>query len=848
MTNLLSKFTPPHGSQILVYVDDILVTASDQKQCQKDTVALLKFLAATGNKVSKSKLQLWQPTVKYLGHTLTQEGRTICETRKTAVLQTPLPRTKKQLMSFLGLCNYCRSWILDYALITKPLQELMHGEPLAMNDKLKWTKEAEDAFCAIKTDLVSAQVLALPDYTKPFVQMCDAKDGFMTSVLCQKHGDKMRPVAYYSKQLDPVARATPACVQAVIAAALAVQTSAETVLFHPLVLKVPHAVSLLLLQTNMTFLSPSRHLTCMATLLSQPHLEVQRCTALNPATLLPTENDGTPHKCEDRTQEDLRPRPDLTDQPLLTGHTVYVDGSAGKNSHGQNQVAYAIVTQTKVLQTRKLPSNYSAQAAELVALTEACKLFKDKDVTIYTDSQYAFGSVHQFCKQWKMRGFKTAAGKLTTHKDLLQALLDAVQLPRRIAVCKCAAHTSGTDSVSVGNRLADKAAKDTAQIYTLTQDSNHTPILADYQTRATHSEKLKWTQKGCELKNDIYIGPNGKPWLPRSLHKWAAIVTHGPCHVSTRGMVALVEQQYNAIGFNTFSQNFCKQCLTCIRNNAQGACRPKRGAFPTPEHPFHTIHMDFIQLNKVQGVEYCLVIIDAFSKWIELFPAAKPDALTVAKAVCKTIIPTFGVPRIIRSDNGTHFINEVMDRIGQQLKIDLKRHCSYHPQAAGLVERNNGTIKNKLCKASKETGRPWPECIELVKMNMHILPAEGCGLTPFEIIHGRPFTVPDLTLQDTDCPDSNHDLIHYMRQTLQSRDCKITNDLPKGPLSPQDKPVLPGDQVFLKVLKKKAWNSARWEGPFTVTLSTPTAVKVQGKTPWIHLSHCKVRDLTDLLD
>lgn len=227
------------------------------------------------------------------------------------------------------------------------------------------------------------------------------------------------------------------------------------------------------------------------------------------------------------------------------------------------------------------------------------------------------------------------------------------------------------------------------------------------------------------------MGPNGKPWLPKSLFKWAAKLTHGPCHVSTRGMVSLLHRHYYTIGFTTYSRNFCKQCMTCIKNHAQGAMCPKRGAFPTPPHPFHTIHMDYIQLTKAKGVEYCLIIIDAFSKWVEMFTTAKPDSLTVAKALCKHIIPTFGIPVVIRSDNGTHFVNEVITRISEHFNIDLKNHCSYHPQSAGLVERHNGVIKNKLSKATKDTGRPWPDCIELVKLNMHILPAEGQTLTPF---------------------------------------------------------------------------------------------------------------------
>lgn len=124
-------------------------------------------------------------------------------------------------------------------------------EQMGMKDKLTRTPQADKAFETLKRALFETSVLALPDYSKSFVQTVDYKNGLMTSVLLQRHCSKLRPIAYYSQQHDPVAKATPYCVQAVLAAAMAVQESAEVVLFHPLTLKVLHAVSALLLQSNL---------------------------------------------------------------------------------------------------------------------------------------------------------------------------------------------------------------------------------------------------------------------------------------------------------------------------------------------------------------------------------------------------------------------------------------------------------------------------------------------------------------------------------------------------------------------------------------------------------------------
>lgn len=232
---------------------------------------------------------------------------------------------------------------------------------MVVREKITWTWEGEQAFEQVNRALVSSTVLALPNSEKTFIQTVDSKNGYMTSVLLQVHGGKLRPIAYYSTKLDQVARALPTCLQAVIAAALAVQASATIVLYRPMVLKVPHAVSILLLQQKISYLSPARHLSCMAILLSQPNLMIERCTTLNPATLMPTEEDGEPHNCLDETDKLMMPRPDLKDVALGNPDlTLYVDGSSKKNETGINQSGYAVVTNTKTLKAQPLPAHYSA--------------------------------------------------------------------------------------------------------------------------------------------------------------------------------------------------------------------------------------------------------------------------------------------------------------------------------------------------------------------------------------------------------------------------------------------------------------------------------------------------------
>lgn len=555
--------------------------------------------------------------------------------------------------------------------------------------------------------------------------------------------------------------------------------------------------------------------------------------------------DGSAHNCLMETDVECKPRPDLTDTPLTGGLTWFVDGSSFKDETGTNHTGYAVVDNKKLIKSGKLPGNYSAQAAEIVALTEACRAAQGKEVTIYTDSQYAFSTLHIFATQWARRGMTTSTGKPVQHAALLTRLLEAVQLPKRVAICKCAAHTKNKDPVSLGNALADTEAKRAAngemtKTYLSIQTSTPLPleVLKDMQQLAPFTEQEAWRKAGANPNGLRTV--NGKPCLPRSLFETVAKLSHGPCHVSRGGMVEIAERHFHAPGFSNYSKNFCRACLICCKNNPQGNLRPKRGQFPKAEHPFQILHMDFIELTKSQNnYKYCLVIVDSFSKWVEIVPSKTADAITVAKALCKSIIPYFGIPEKLYSDNGSHFVNDVIKEMSRHLKITLKNHCAYHPQSAGLVERTNGTIKNRLRKTMAETGRPWPECLDLVKMYMRIMPTSQ-GLTPFEIVHGRPFRLPLWEGEPvSEKTQTETTLAEWLVKLFREKEVQRTNNLPNDVVSPQESAVQPGDQVLIKVIKRKDWTSPRWEGPHQVILATPTAVKVEGRPTWVHQSHCK---------
>ncbi|CAM4411214.1 unnamed protein product [Lepidochelys kempii] len=241
------------------------------------------------------------------------------------ILKIPRPVAISQMRTFLGMTGYCRQWILGYATIIKPLQELTKMDT---PEPLLWSQEAEQAFVTIKQALSSAPALGLPDYAQPFILFCHERNGFALAVPTQKHEDKHHPLTYYSTALDPVATGFPACLRAVAKAVLAVQLSESIVLGSPLTVLVPHAVAALLLKSKTQHLSTSRLTKYELILLSSSHTTLSHCPILNPASLLSGPQNGEPHDCVSVTSLLTCPREDLTDMPLQNPDLIYfVNGS-----------------------------------------------------------------------------------------------------------------------------------------------------------------------------------------------------------------------------------------------------------------------------------------------------------------------------------------------------------------------------------------------------------------------------------------------------------------------------------------------------------------------------------------
>jgi transposase InsO family protein len=107
---------------------------------------------------------------------------------------------------------------------------------------------------------------------------------------------------------------------------------------------------------------------------------------------------------------------------------------------------------------------------------------------------------------------------------------------------------------------------------------------------------------------------------------------------------------------------------------------------------------------KSKQCEYIFVVVDYVSKWVEALPCRAADSNHAKRTFAETIFPRFGVPRMVISDGGPHFINRKFQRFLHSHGVHHNVVTPYHPQTSGQAETSNKQIKNILQKDYQQDG------------------------------------------------------------------------------------------------------------------------------------------------
>lgn len=195
------------ADHVITYIDDLLVHSRNLAEHMEHLGDALARLTKHGLMLNLDKCVFAADSVAYLGHTVTKDG-VLPGASKTAVINSlKEPRTAKEVRAFIGVTNYFRGFINNFAIIAGPLYHLTSSQS-GWRDNTPMPSAARQAFHTLKEALVGANVLAYPMPDKKFHLFVDAslgvknEEGGMGACLMQETEEGVkRPVAFASRRL-----------------------------------------------------------------------------------------------------------------------------------------------------------------------------------------------------------------------------------------------------------------------------------------------------------------------------------------------------------------------------------------------------------------------------------------------------------------------------------------------------------------------------------------------------------------------------------------------------------------------------------------------------------------------
>ena len=182
------------------FVDDVLGHTRTWPVHIDTLREVFQRIQEAGLTLRPSKCEIGCDCVPFVGQTI-QEGEIYPQEDKVRqILDAPVPKTKKQLRSFLGLVGYYRQYIPKFADVAVPLTDLTKK---GMPNMIVWNASQEQAFQDLKQALASKSILKMPDFSRIFIVQTDASETGVGAALLQEYDDGKFCVEYASKKLLP---------------------------------------------------------------------------------------------------------------------------------------------------------------------------------------------------------------------------------------------------------------------------------------------------------------------------------------------------------------------------------------------------------------------------------------------------------------------------------------------------------------------------------------------------------------------------------------------------------------------------------------------------------------------
>ena len=251
--------------------------------------------------------------------------------------------------------------------------------------------------------------------------------------------------------------------------------------------------------------------------------------------------------------------------------------------------------------------------------------------------------------------------------------------------------------------------------------------------------------------------------------------------------------------------------------------------------PMDRVHIDVVGPFPISasGNKYVLVMVDQFTRWVEVAAIPEQTAEVTATKLLQEFISRFGSPLEIHTDQGRNFESSLFRDLCELLQIAKTRTTPYHPASNGQVERFNRTLLQMIRCYVEKNQREWDKNLHLLASAYRSSPHALTGYTPNRMMLGREVHQPQgitLRVQEVNAhrsPPAEYvadleanmlDIHELARERLRTSQLRSKKD---HDLRARQRTFKPGDLVYVRDDARKKGQSPklkpRWRGPALIT-------------------------------
>lgn len=621
----------------VVYLDDILVFGTSLQEMICNLRCVFQRLRDSNFKIQMDKSEFLKRETPYLGHIITPDGIKPNPDKISAILNYPIPRTTKQIKSFLGLLGYYRRFIPDFARTTKFLTAC-----LKKGAKIDITPEYVRSFEHCKTLLINDPILQYPDFSKEFILTTDASKFALGAVLSQGTIGSDKPIAYASRTLNSSETNYSTIEKELLAIVWATKYFRPYLFGRKFKVVTDHKP----LQWLMNLREPNSRLTRWRLKLAEFDFTVVykkgSCnTNADALSRIEIHNDEVISMIVNTSE--ISERRHSTSSTLTAPHS-----SSTLTAHNSSST----LTAPDLLATETAHTSAESPILEIPISSDPLNKFRKQ--IIINIVNHPVKSNPKITKPFDTYIQVQAEVCIGTEFD--QDLVDIIKKHVDPKV-STAILVQPIDKMYQIVPVIQRAFKDRSiKLFLVkTQISN----ISDYLTQQSIIRKYHEGKTNHRGINETYLALSERYFWP----KMKIDIT-----------------------------KFINECVICgCAKYDRNPIRQQFQVVPPPKKPFEIIHADVLTLEQ----EKYLTLIDSFSKYAQAYRMSDCTAPNIVKSLL-TFSTHHGYPITLITDQGTEFTNQVVSEFLRLHKIQHHTTAAHAPNENGMIERFHSTLIEHL--------------------------------------------------------------------------------------------------------------------------------------------------------